>query len=53
MFEKVDVLGAKISNATVSEIVSAIISRVKNGENTVVYTPNSEIIEQFCKDDSF
>ena len=52
MFEKVDVLGAKISNATVGEIVSAIISRIKKGENTVVYTPNSEIIEQFRKDET-
>ncbi|MBE7019261.1 MAG: WecB/TagA/CpsF family glycosyltransferase [Ruminococcaceae bacterium] len=52
MFEKVDVLGAQISNATISEIVSEIISRIKNGENTVVYTPNSEIIEQFRKDEN-
>ena len=52
MFEKVDVLGAKISNATVSEVVSAVISRIKNGENTVIYTPNSEIIEQFRKEDA-
>ncbi len=50
MFEKVDVLGAKISNATICQIVAKIISRIKNGENTVVYTPNSEIIEQFRKD---
>lgn len=52
MFEKVDVLGAQISNATITEIVSEIISRIKTGENTVVYTPNSEIIEQFSKDAS-
>lgn len=52
MFEKVDVLGAQISNATISEIVAAVISRIKNGENTVVYTPNSEIIEQFRKDET-
>ena len=50
MFQTVDVLGAKISNASVEEIVSFLTERIKQKQNTVVYTPNSEIIEQFHKD---
>lgn len=50
MFEKIDVLGAQISNATVEEIADFLVERIKEKKNTVVYTPNSEIIEQFHKD---
>ena len=51
MFEKVDILGAQISNGTVDEIVAYLMDRIRAHENTVVYTPNSEIIEQFRKDE--
>ena len=51
MFETVDILGAKISNASVEEIVAFLTDRIKAKQNTVVYTPNSEIIEQFHKDE--
>ncbi len=50
MFEKIDILGAKISNATIDEIADYLVERIKEKKNTVVYTPNSEIIEQFHKD---
>lgn len=52
MFEKVTVLGAQISNGTIEEIADFLAERVRQKENTVVYTPNSEIIEQFRKDAS-
>lgn len=52
MFETVDVLGAKISNATIDEVAATLAERIKKKKNTVVYTPNSEIIEQFRKDNS-
>ncbi|MBP3447531.1 MAG: WecB/TagA/CpsF family glycosyltransferase [Clostridia bacterium] len=52
MFEKINVLGAEISNATVDEVADYLALRVAQKENTVVYTPNSEIIEQFRKDET-
>ena len=52
MFEKVTVLGAQISNGTIEEIADFLAERVRQKKNTVVYTPNSEIIEQFRKDTS-
>lgn len=51
MFETVDVLGAKISNADTDEIVAYITERIRQKKNTVVYTPNAEIIEQFRKEE--
>ena len=50
MFQTVNILGANISNASVEEIVCFLTERIKQNRNTVVYTPNSEIIEQFHKD---
>ena len=52
MFETVDVLGARISNATTDEVADCILSRIREQKNTVVYTPNSEIIEQFRKEET-
>lgn len=52
MFEKIDVLGAKISNATIEEIADYLGERIRQKQNTAVYTPNSEIIEQFRKDEA-
>ncbi|MBQ7792615.1 MAG: WecB/TagA/CpsF family glycosyltransferase [Clostridia bacterium] len=52
MFETVDVLGARISNATIDEVVDCVTARIREQKNTVVYTPNSEIIEQFRKEEA-
>lgn len=49
--EKINILGAEISNVTASEACDIIIERTLNKETTVVYTPNSEIIENFRKDE--
>lgn len=48
--EKINILGAKISNVTASEAADIIIERTLNKQTTAVYTPNSEIIENFRKD---
>jgi N-acetylglucosaminyldiphosphoundecaprenol N-acetyl-beta-D-mannosaminyltransferase len=50
MFEKIDVLGAKIANLTVIEIVDILIENAKKKNTQCVFTPNSEIIEVFRKD---
>lgn len=48
--EKIDVLGVNVSNVTCSEAAEIILQRAENRETTCVYTPNSEIIENFRKD---
>lgn len=50
-FEKIDVLGFKIANITKDEAVNIIIERAKEKITTCVFTPNSEIIENFRKDE--
>jgi N-acetylglucosaminyldiphosphoundecaprenol N-acetyl-beta-D-mannosaminyltransferase len=50
MFEKVDVLGVKIANLTIVEIVDILIDHAKKKRTTCVFTPNSEIIEVVRKD---
>ena len=50
-FEKIDVLGFKIANITTDEAVDIILKRAKEKTTTCVFTPNSEIIENFRKDE--
>ena len=48
--EKIDILGAQIANLTCEEAAEIILKRLNEKETTCVYTPNSEIIENFRKD---
>ena len=48
--ERINILGANVSDVTASEAAEIIIKRTLNKETTTVYTPNSEIIENFRKD---
>ena len=48
--EKIDILGAGVSNVTISEATEFILERAEGKITTCVYTPNSEIIENFRKD---
>ena len=52
--EKVNIRGVNISNVTMEEADAFIRDRMEKGEQTAVYTPNSEIVQlcieqpQFC-----
>jgi N-acetylglucosaminyldiphosphoundecaprenol N-acetyl-beta-D-mannosaminyltransferase len=54
-FEKADILGAKIANLTVDEVIGVLLSPDLDKESQggkraqCVFTPNSEIIERFRK----
>ena len=48
-FEKIDILGAKVANLTIDEIVDILIENIKTKSTTSVFTPNSEIIYNFHK----
>lgn len=50
-FEKVNILGINIANLTCNEVVEIILKRIKEKKTTCIFTPNSEIIENFRKDD--
>ena len=49
LFNKVNILGAKISDLTIDEIVRLITANAKEKRGLTLYTPNSEIIERFRK----
>ncbi len=51
MAEKIDVRGVYFDNFTMDEAVDTMLSRVKNGQQTAVFTPNSEIV-QMCIDNN-
>ena len=49
MFGRVNILGVKISDLTIEEIVKLIVGSAKRRHGLSVFTPNSEIIEKFRK----
>lgn len=49
MAEKIDIRGVKFDNVTFDETIDIIVSKVNNGEQCAVFTPNSEIV-QSCID---
>ncbi len=50
IMEKVKLRGVNFTAGSLAEIAEYILSRIKNGETTAVFTPNSEIV-QLCIDD--
>lgn len=50
-FKKVNILGVNIANLTRKEAVELILKRAEEKKTTTVFTPNSEIIENFKKDE--
>lgn len=51
--EKINVRGIDFDNVTKEEAVSLILSRLEKGDTTVVFTPNSEIVENCIEDKDF
>lgn len=51
MAEKINVRGIYFDNVTMDEAVELLLSRVADGKQTSVFTPNPEIV-QLCIDDS-
>lgn len=47
---KINVRGVNFDNLTLDETVELILSRLKNGQQTAVYTPNSEIVQACIED---
>ena len=53
MIEKVNIRGVEFDNLTLDEAVDYIFDRMKSGDKTVVYTPNSEIVQACIEDKEF
>lgn len=51
--KKVDIMGTRINNVTMDETVSICDKKIINGEQYVIYTPNTEFIMMAKKDDEF
>lgn len=49
---KINVRGVNFDNLTLDETVELILSRLKNGKQTAVYTPNSEIVQACIEDNA-
>lgn len=49
---KINIRGVNFDNLTLSETVERILTRLKNGEQTAVFTPNSEIVQACIEDNS-
>ncbi len=49
---KTTIRGVHFDNLTLDETVALILTRLKNGEQTAVYTPNSEIVQACIEDNS-
>lgn len=50
MRDRINIRGVLFDNVTFDEAVDTLISRIDNGKQTALYTPNSEIV-QACIDD--
>lgn len=49
---KINVRGVNFDNLTLDETVELILSRLEKGEQTAVYTPNSEIVQACIEDNT-
>ncbi len=49
---KINIRGVDFDNLTLDETVAHILTRLQNGEQTAVYTPNSEIVQACIEDNS-
>ncbi len=50
-YEKINVRGVDFDNVTKREAVDLICARLEKGERTVVFTPNSEIVQACIEDE--
>ena len=50
MSEKINIRGVMFDNVTFDEAVDTIFSRIDRGEQTALYTPNSEIVQACIED---
>lgn len=49
---KINIRGVNFDSLTLTETVELILSRLRKGEQTTVYTPNSEIVQACIEDNS-
>ncbi|MBE6598272.1 MAG: WecB/TagA/CpsF family glycosyltransferase, partial [Ruminococcaceae bacterium] len=49
---KINIRGVNFDNLTLNETVDLILTRLEKGEQTAVYTPNSEIVQACIEDNS-
>lgn len=48
--EKISIMGVRINNTTMEEVLKAVENKTENKEKYIIYTPNTEII-MMCQED--
>ena len=51
--KKIDIMGTRINNVTMEETINVCENKLVNGEQYVIYTPNTEFIMMAKKDEEF
>ena len=51
--KKLSIMGVRINNVTMNEVVETIENKIENNEQYVIYTPNTEIVMMCQKDEEF
>ena len=53
MLQTIDIRGIPIANTTKTELLSEIKERLKNEQQTLIFTPNAEILQHAAESESF
>lgn len=51
--DKISIMGVRINNVTMKEVLNTIEKKIKNEETYVIYTPNTEFIMKCQEDEEF
>lgn len=51
--DKLSIMGVRIDNKSMNETMKIIKDKIKNNEQYIIYTPNTEIVMMCCKDEEF
>jgi len=51
--EQLSIMGVRINNVTMDEILNTIEEKIKNNKQYIIYTPNTEFIMMCQEDEEF
>lgn len=51
--KKLDIMGTRIDNVTMTEAINLCQNKIENNEQFIIYTPNTEFVMMAKKDDEF
>ncbi|MDD2494951.1 MAG: glycosyltransferase, partial [Tissierellia bacterium] len=51
--KKISIMGVRIDNVSMGEVINAVEDKIDNKEQYIIYTPNTEIVMMCQKDKEF